>query len=162
MKTAVVILNWNGLQHLQHSLPSVVSTTPDADIVVANYTEEYPTRSCVQRNQFKEGQAFPMSPQEALRYLHRRLAIFPFPWNKIYRADLLRSIDFPTGNFVGEDYYMQLMLYETVTKIDYADVDGYHYVLTENSASRGGYGPATLLAFNHFKEGKNKRRKEGR
>ena len=36
MKTAVVILNWNGLQHLQHYLPSVVATTPDADIVVAD------------------------------------------------------------------------------------------------------------------------------
>ena len=36
MKTAVVILNWNGLQHLQHYLPSVVETTPDADIVVAD------------------------------------------------------------------------------------------------------------------------------
>lgn len=36
MKTAVVILNWNGLRHLQHYLPSVVATTPDADIVVAD------------------------------------------------------------------------------------------------------------------------------
>ena len=36
MKTAVVILNWNGLQHLQHYLPSVVVTTPEADIVVAD------------------------------------------------------------------------------------------------------------------------------
>ena len=36
MKTAVVILNWNGLQHLQRYLPSVVATTPDADIVVAD------------------------------------------------------------------------------------------------------------------------------
>ena len=36
MKTAVVILNWNGLHHLQHYLPSVVATTPDADIVVAD------------------------------------------------------------------------------------------------------------------------------
>ena len=36
MKTAVVILNWNGLQHLQHYLPSVVRTTPEADIVVAD------------------------------------------------------------------------------------------------------------------------------
>jgi len=35
-RTAVVILNWNGLQHLQHYLPSVVATTPDADIVVAD------------------------------------------------------------------------------------------------------------------------------
>ena len=36
MKTAVVILNWNGLLHLQHYLPRVVETTPDADIVVAD------------------------------------------------------------------------------------------------------------------------------
>ena len=36
MKTAVVILNWNGLRHLQHYLPSVVERTPDADIVVAD------------------------------------------------------------------------------------------------------------------------------
>lgn len=36
MKTAVVILNWNGLQHLQHYLPRVVATTPDADVVVAD------------------------------------------------------------------------------------------------------------------------------
>ena len=36
MKIAVVILNWNGLHHLQHYLPSVVKTTPDADIVVAD------------------------------------------------------------------------------------------------------------------------------
>ncbi len=36
MKTAVVILNWNGLQHLQCYLPSVVATTPDADIVVVD------------------------------------------------------------------------------------------------------------------------------
>lgn len=36
MKTAVVILNWNGLSHLQHYLPSVVATTPEADIVVAD------------------------------------------------------------------------------------------------------------------------------
>lgn len=36
MKTAVVILNWNGLQHLQHYLPQVIATTPDADIIVAD------------------------------------------------------------------------------------------------------------------------------
>lgn len=36
MTTAVVILNWNGLQHLQHYLPRVLATTPEADIVVAD------------------------------------------------------------------------------------------------------------------------------
>ena len=36
MKIAVVIRNWNGVQHLQHYLPRVVATTADADIVVAD------------------------------------------------------------------------------------------------------------------------------
>ena len=36
MKTAVVILNWNGVQHLQHYLPRVVTTTAGADIVVVD------------------------------------------------------------------------------------------------------------------------------
>ena len=36
MNTAVVILNWNGLKHLQHYLPRVVETTAGADIVVAD------------------------------------------------------------------------------------------------------------------------------
>ena len=36
MKTAVVILNWNGLRHLQHYLPRVVATTNEADIVIAD------------------------------------------------------------------------------------------------------------------------------
>ena len=36
MKTAVVILNWNGLRHLQHYLPRVVATTHEADIVIAD------------------------------------------------------------------------------------------------------------------------------
>lgn len=127
-----------------------------ADMVVANYTEELcsdsGTRPRPVRNQFPQGQVFPLSPSDALRLLHRRLAVFPFPWNKIYRAELLRTIDFPEGNFVGEDYYMQLRLLELAQSVDYADVDGYHYVLTENSASRGGYGPATLRAYEHFKE----------
>jgi GT2 family glycosyltransferase len=36
VKSAVVILNWNGLQHLQHYLPRVIATTQGADIVVAD------------------------------------------------------------------------------------------------------------------------------
>lgn len=36
MKTAVVILNWNGAEHLRRFLPSVVANTPSADVVVAD------------------------------------------------------------------------------------------------------------------------------
>ncbi len=36
MKTAVVILNWNGVAHLRRFLPSVVAHSDDADVVVAD------------------------------------------------------------------------------------------------------------------------------
>ena len=36
MKIAVVILNWNGADHLRRFLPSVAANTPSADIVVAD------------------------------------------------------------------------------------------------------------------------------
>ena len=36
MKSAVVILNWNGLSHLQHYLPRVIATTQGVDVVVAD------------------------------------------------------------------------------------------------------------------------------
>ena len=36
MKTAVIILNWNGARMLQKFLPSVVENTPEAEIIVAD------------------------------------------------------------------------------------------------------------------------------
>jgi hypothetical protein len=84
--------------------------------------------------------------------VHSRKAIFSFPWNKIYRAELLRAVEFPTGNFVGEDYNMLLQLFDMTDKIEYLEMIGYHYVLTENSASRTGFGPNTLLAYENYKK----------
>ncbi len=121
-----------------------------ADIVFCNYVEESSKGGRVVRNCFDKEQSFPLTGKEALSYLHRRQAVFPFPWNKIYKAELLRSVEFPTGNFVGEDYNMLLQLFGKVQKIDFLDIAPYHYVLTENSASRGGYGEATVRAYEHF------------
>ncbi len=123
-----------------------------ADIVFCNYTEEHSDCSKPMKNQFDEGQSFPLTGEQAMTYLHRKQAYFPFPWNKLYRAELIRRVEFPTGNFVGEDYNMHLQLLAMTDRIDYADIDDYHYMITENSASRGGYGPGTVLAYTHFKE----------
>ena len=128
------------------------AVSSNADIVFCNYTEVYTSKTNVVKNRLKKEQALPLSASETLDYLHRREAYFPFPWNKLYRAELIRSIEFPTGNFVGEDYDMQLRLLERAERIEYIDIEGYFYVMTENSASRGGYGEATVRAYTHFKE----------
>ena len=122
----------------------------DADIVFCNYTEVFPNKTNVVKNKFKKDQTFPLTPSEVMDYLHQRQAYFPFPRNKLYRAELIRSIDFPSGNFVGEDYDMQLKLLQLAKRIEYVDIEGYFYVMTVNSASRGGYSEATVRAYEHF------------
>lgn len=123
-----------------------------ADIVFCDYVTEYPTSSRVVKNRFDQGQTFPLRGVEAMRYMQRRQAIFSFPWNKIYRAELLRSVEFPEGNFVGEDYNMLLQLFEKTDKIEYLELVGYHYAMTDNSASRSGYSESTLRAYRHYQE----------
>ena len=123
-----------------------------ADIVVCNYVEVYPTRQNPVKNRFKKGQSFPLTPAETMTYLHKREAYFPFPWNKIYRTELVRRVEFPTENFVGEDYKMHLQLLHDGAKVEFLDMEGYFYVLTESSVSRGGFGPGSLRTYRHFKE----------
>ena len=46
---------------------------------------------------------------------------------------------------------MLLQIFGMAKKVDHLDMVGYHYELTENSASRSGYTEATLRAYEHFK-----------
>lgn len=123
-----------------------------SDVVFFDYVAEYPTRSQNVTSRFKKDESFPLDGKTAIGYINRREAIFSFPWNKIYRKSLFEGIIFPEKNFVGEDYYMNLQLFEKTDKIDYLPEVGYHYVMTENSASRGGYGAGTLTAYENYKK----------
>lgn len=122
-----------------------------SDVVFCDYSEERGERSRLVKNTFKKGETLPLDGNGAIRYLHSRRAVFPFPWNKIYKTELVRRVEFPSGNFVGEDYNMLLQIFEMCERVEYLDMVGYHYELTENSASRSGYGEATLRAYEHFK-----------
>ncbi len=48
--TAIVILNWNGREQLQTFLPSVVSHSPDAEVIVADNASTDDSISWVQKN----------------------------------------------------------------------------------------------------------------
>ncbi len=122
----------------------------DADIVFCDYTEEKGDKQKKIKNKFFEGESFPINGERAMEYLHRREAVFPFPWNKIYKVGLFENTEFPEGNFVGEDYHMLLRLLPICERVEYLPVCGYHYVLTENSASRRGYDEATVKTYEHF------------
>ncbi len=124
----------------------------EADIVFCDYAEEYASSQNVVKNQFSREQTFPLTGKDALLYLHQRQAIFPYPWNKIYRTELIRTVEFPEGTFVGEDYNMLLQLFEQTDRIDYLDLVGYHYAIVENSVSRRGFTDITVRSYVHFKE----------
>ena len=127
------------------------ATESGADVVFCDYSEERGEKSRVVKNSFKKDEVLPFDGNTAIRYLHSRRAIFPYPWNKIYKTELIRRVEFPVGNFVGEDYNMLLQVFEMTKKVDYLDMVGYRYELTENSASRSGYTEATLRAYNNYK-----------
>lgn len=124
----------------------------DADMVYCDYAEEYPTRTVEVKSVFDKGQTLPLSGKDAIKYVHRRQAVFTYPWNKLYCAETLRKVEFPHGNCVGEDYYVTIRFLMLADRVDYVDEAAYHYVLTENSMSRGGYGPNTLRAAEYYKE----------
>jgi hypothetical protein len=94
-----------------------------------------------------------MRGTEALSYLHRRLAVFPYPWNKLYRTELFRdTVPSPIGGFIGEDYYVLLRLFAKDITVDYVDFPGYHYMQTENSISRSGFGEKSVRTYDYYKE----------
>ena len=124
----------------------------NADIVMCDHAEVYPSRTRFVQHRFDKGQTFPLTSNEAMSYMHRRMAYFPFSCNKIYRAELVRAVQFPEKNFVGEDYNMHLQILHNGARVEYLNQTGYFYVMTENSASRGGFGPGAIRAYEHFVE----------
>ncbi|MFN5653874.1 MAG: glycosyltransferase family 2 protein, partial [Flavobacteriia bacterium] len=50
MPNAIVILNYNGVQHLQTYLPSVLEYSPNWDVVVADNASTDDSRSFIESN----------------------------------------------------------------------------------------------------------------
>ncbi|MBR2353012.1 MAG: glycosyltransferase [Clostridia bacterium] len=123
-----------------------------ADLVWCDFIEEFPDHAHPMKSVLKKEETLPMKGTDALRYVHQRRAVFQYPWNKLYRADLLRKIEFPTGNFVGEDYYVTIRYLLMAERVDYVDFLGYHYMTVPNSMSRGGYGPNTAWAYENYQK----------
>ncbi len=128
------------------------ATASGADIVFCDFVEERPNSSNVMTNKLSDGITPPLTGIQALSELQKRRAIYPYPWNKIYRRELFANVKFPEGSFVGEDFNMLLQLFELTDKIEYLPFVGYHYMITENSVSRSGFTPKTVLAYEHYKK----------
>lgn len=91
-----------------------------------------------------------ISGEEALIWLNRREKIFPYAWNKVYKREMLRSIDFPEGNFVGEDYVTVTQVFCKAERVVWIPKPLYHYVQIENSMCHGGYSDKHIVSYKNY------------
>ncbi len=89
---------------------------------------------------------------EALYYLNERRAVFTYMCNKVFRKNIFDGVEFPKGNFVGEDYHTIVQLIEKADKIVSIPYCGYHYVQTSQSMSRSGYDEKRARSFVLYKK----------
>lgn len=122
----------------------------DADIVCCAFQMDFTNKTDV--IQHETGMKTTMTSEEAIEYLHRRKAIYPYAWNKIYRRDLFCDVTFPEGNFVGEDYTIVIQMLKKARKVSVIPDIGNHYIQVENSMCRGGYNPSYDYSFKNYME----------
>ena len=91
-----------------------------------------------------------MEGKSALRFLHLRKGIHAFMWNKLYLTEKARTIVFPYGNFLGEDYCALVPWLENVGVVAVTDRPLYHYVIQDVSNSKCGFGPIQRKGYEQY------------
>ncbi len=120
----------------------------NADIVCCGFQMDYANKSI--RMEQKVDTKAVLTGAQALEYLHRKKAVYPYAWNKIYKKELFHHIHFPEGNFVGEDYTVVVQALEIAKKVAVINDIGNHYIQVENSMCRGGYNDSYKYAFQNY------------
>lgn len=91
-----------------------------------------------------------VSGEKALIWLNRREKIFPYAWNKVYKKEVFQCIDFPEGNFVGEDYVTIIQVLCKAERVVWIPKPLYHYVQIENSMCHGGYSDKYIVSYQNY------------
>jgi len=118
-----------------------------ADVVCVGIYEDFENRGCRIRGIEKISM---LNSEEALKELHKRKSVFPYAWNKLYKKELFCGIDYPKGNFVGEDYVIVTQILERAEHIVQLAKPFYHYVQTVDSMCRGGYSEKYRLSLENY------------
>lgn len=88
---------------------------------------------------------------EYIDLIHQR-KVFHTMWSKIIKRDLFEIIDFPFGNFMGEDYATIIPAIRNVNKIGLIPESGYHYRFLRESMGRGSFTESKRRGFLMFKD----------
>ena len=123
----------------------------NADIVSCNFKEVYLNGQEKINKQSQNQQISIVSNAEAIyRYFVKNDLDMNVVWNKIYKKSLLENIKYPSGNFVGEDYAIQVQVLPKAKKVCVVPGAGHHYVQVADSMCRGGYNENYITAFRNY------------
>ena len=89
--------------------------------------------------------------KEYINLVHQR-KVFHTMWSKIFRRELFEYIEFPEGNFMGEDYATIIPVVREINNIGLLPVSGYHYRFLRESMGRGSFNPSKRKGFSMFKD----------
>ena len=120
----------------------------NAEIAAIGYFEDY-NKNSVPIGQKAENGFYDIST--AILLLHRKTAVFPFMWNKLYKKSLLCNVDFSCGNITGEDYYANSQILPKANGIYIVSCCGYHYVQHNNSMSKSIFNDSRKKSFEMYK-----------
>lgn len=120
----------------------------NSDIVCCAFQMDFTNKSVMIQHEIEENTV--MTGDKAIEYLHRRKAIYPYAWNKIYRKELICNISFPEGNFVGEDYTIVIPMLKKAQRVSVISEIGNHYIQVENSMCRGGYNSSYTISLENY------------
>lgn len=90
--------------------------------------------------------------KQAFHAIHSRTDVFQFLWNKLYRRELFEGVDFPFGNFTGEDYVTIVQIIKKSKKIVVLNEPLYDYWQSSISMSRGGFKSSYYISQRYYAE----------
>lgn len=105
---------------------------------IAQFKDE--TRECV------------YSSAEALVQLNQRADVRVYVCNKLFAKEVFEDIEFPEGNFIGEDYYIVTQILSKELNVAWASKCMYHYLQSDGTMSHCGFSESHKLAYQNYKK----------
>ncbi len=122
----------------------------NADISCCNFVTDYAGSAKIEKRRLKRQGL--LSQSEAVSELHNMSAVFECVWNKLYKKSVVSSKDFPTGNFIGEDYCTVMSIILKSNRIVQIENALYHYMQYGWSMTKAGFNKMHLEAYKYYKK----------
>ncbi|MBQ5474789.1 MAG: glycosyltransferase [Lachnospiraceae bacterium] len=120
----------------------------NSDIASIGFFMDYGTRSENVYFPLKSGEV--LTPEQAISFIHKRSEVMTYAWNKLYKKEVFKEVDFPEGNIIGEDYsiVLQAILHSKIVSV--CSGCKYHYIQAATTMSKGGFNKERIVSYNMY------------